>query len=120
MNRLENVIFEEMKKAMQGVKGNEFDYAYALGDNLNFKVRIYQGYEKVYILTANVEKVEQCKGYRSVKTVPAFGYSVRVSDKVRKSNKALLMAIDNVLYNENTVKIGFLKSLVKNDINTEE
>lgn len=120
MIRLENVIFEEMKKAMQGVKGNEFDYAYALGDNLNFRIRIYQGYEKAYILTANVEKVEQCNGYQSVKSVPAFGYSVRVSDKARKSTKALLMAIDNVLYNEKMVKTGFLRSLVKNDIITEE
>lgn len=120
MNRLEDKIFEEMKNAMQGVKSNEFDYAYALGDNLNFKVRIYQGYEKAYILTANVEKLEQCNGYQSVQTVPAFGYSVRVSDKARKSNKALLMAIDNVLYNEKTVKTGFLRSLVKNDIITEE
>lgn len=120
MIRLENVIFEEMKKAMQEAKDNDFNYSYALGENTDFKVRIHQGYDKAYILTANVEEMEQCNGYQSVKTVPAFGYSVRVSDKARKSNKALMQAIDNVLYNENTVKTGFLRSLIKNGINTEE
>ena len=120
MIRLENVIFEEMKKAFKDVKGNEFNFTYALGENTDFKVRIYQGYDKAYILTANVEEITQCNGYKSVKTVPAFGYSVRVSDKARKSNKALMQAIDNVLYNENTVKTGFLRSLIKNGISTEE
>ena len=105
---------------MQESKGNEFNYSYALGENKSFKVRIYQGYDKAYILTANVEEIIQCNGYQSVKTVPALGYSVRISDKVRKSNKALMQAIDNVLYNENTVKTGFLRSLAKNGISTEE
>jgi hypothetical protein len=110
---LSKTIFDGLSEAIANCgKATELNYAHKLGENAEYRISIHQGSDKTYTLTANVYKFEN--GFAICE--PFNGYAVRVSEKARKSNKALLIALDNVLYNRCRVETGIEKSLTKNNV----
>lgn len=110
---LSEAIFNGLEQAIAICgKANELKYSHKLGENAEYRISVYQGSDKTYTLTGNVYKFEN--GFAICE--PFNGYAVRVSEKARKSNKALLIALDNVLYNRCLVEVGIEKSLAKNNV----
>ena len=68
----------------------------------------------------DIEKIENHGNYRSRVSLPANGFFMYASERVRKGSKAFSVACDNILNNADRIKTAILRSLVKNDIKTEE
>lgn len=123
MERLEVKIFEALKEElMQAIKNkeNELNFNFEIDKNLFFVIKLKQdSTEKRYYISSNIEKVEKYDGYQSRITLPANGFFMYATDKVRKSSKSFAIACDNILQNEDRIKTAILRSLVKNDIKTE-
>lgn len=114
---LSEAIFAGLSDAIANCgKDSELEYAHDLGENKEYILVVKQGYDKTYTLSGNVYTAEKCTGYRSLKSIPYNGYCVRVSEKVRKSNKALKIALDTILDNRCHVVGGIEKSLIKNQV----
>lgn len=123
MERLENKIFEALKSELSEAiknKENELNFNFEIEKDLFFNIKIKQhSQEKRYYISSNIEKIENHNGYRSRVSLPANGFFMYASEKVRKSSKALATAQDNILNNADRIKTAILRSLVKNDIKTE-
>lgn len=110
---LSEAIFNGLEQAIANCgKANELNYTHKLGENTEYRISVKQSYDKSYTLTGNVYKLD---GNFAI-CEPFNGYAVQVLDKVRKSNKALMVALDNVLYNRCRVEVGIEKSLAKNNV----
>ena len=110
---LSEAIFEGLEQAIANCgKANELSYSHKLGENAEYRISIKQSYDKTYTLIGNVYKLD---GHFAI-CEPFNDYAVQVLDKVRKSNKALMQALDNVLYNRCRVEVGIEKSLAKNNV----
>lgn len=110
---LSEAIFTGLEQAIANCgKANELNYTHKLGENTEYRISVKQSYDKSYTLTGNVYKLD---GNFAI-CEPFNGYAVRVSDKARKSNKALLIALDNILYNRCRIEAGIEKSLTKNNV----
>lgn len=123
MERLEQKIFEALKSELSEAiknKENELNFNFEIEKDLFFNIKIKQhSTEKCYYISSNIEKIENYNGYRSRVSLPANGFFMYVTEKVRKGSKALAIASENILNNADRIKTAILRSLVKNDIKTE-
>ena len=56
---LSETIFDGLSEAIANCgKATELNYAHKLGENAEYRISIYQGSDKTYILTGNVYKFE--------------------------------------------------------------
>lgn len=123
MEHLEVKIFEALKTELSEAiknKENELNFNFEIDKNLFFVIKLKQdSTEKRYYISSNIEKVEKYDNYQSRISLPANGFFMYATDKVRKSAKALAIAEENILANADRIKTAILRSLVKNDIKTE-
>ena len=123
MERLEVKIFEALKIELSEAiknKQNELNFNFEIEKDLFFNIKIKQhSTEKRYYISSNIEKIENHGNYRSRVSLPANGFFMYASEKVRKGSKSFAIACDNILENADRIKTAILRSLVKNDIKTE-